>query len=78
MILESCNIKHIVIAGIETSGVVLTTVQSAADRDFRISVVRDCCFDGSDAVHKFVMDEVLPKYGVTVTSFDGIVGMLRA
>jgi nicotinamidase-related amidase len=77
MVLDSRNIRQIVIAGIDTGGVILSTVQSAVDRDYKIVVVRDCCFDGNELVQNMLMEEVLPKYGAAVTSMEAIMAMLR-
>jgi len=77
MVLDSRNIRQIVIAGIDTGGVILSTVQSAVDRDYKIVVVRDCCFDGNELVQNMLMEEVLPKYGAAVTSVEAIMAMLR-
>ncbi|CAG8681625.1 10868_t:CDS:2, partial [Cetraspora pellucida] len=72
MILESRNIHHIILSGIATGDVILSTTRSAADRDMSITVVRDCCFDGSDLVQNVLMDEIFPKQGVMVVSFEEI------
>ncbi|CAG8554063.1 4641_t:CDS:2 [Paraglomus brasilianum] len=77
MVLESRNIRQVVLAGIDTGGVVLATMQSAADRDFKVVVVRDCCFDASESVQNTLMEEVLPKYGVMVVNLETIMAMLR-
>ncbi|CAG8542904.1 21821_t:CDS:2 [Dentiscutata erythropus] len=78
MILESRNIHHIILSGIATGDVILSTTRSAADRDMSITVVRDCCFDGSDMVQNVLMDEIFPKQGVMVVSFEEIVNGLRS
>ncbi|CAG8719442.1 20097_t:CDS:2, partial [Cetraspora pellucida] len=78
MILESRNIHHIILSGIATGDVILSTTRSAADRDMSITVVRDCCFDGSDLVQNVLMDEIFPKQGVMVVSFEEIVNGLRS
>ena len=77
MVLESRNIRQVVLSGIDTGGVVLATMQSAADRDFKVVVVRDCCFDASESVQNTLMEEVLPKYGVMVVNLETIMAMLR-
>ncbi|CAG8467345.1 7184_t:CDS:2 [Paraglomus occultum] len=77
MVLESRNIRQVVLSGIDTGGVVLATIQSAADRDFKVVVVRDCCFDASESVQNTLMEEVLPKYGVVVVNLETIMAMLR-
>ncbi|CAG8524412.1 20438_t:CDS:2, partial [Gigaspora rosea] len=72
MILESKNIHHIILSGIATRDVILSTTRSAADRDMSITVVRDCCFDENEMVQNVFMDEIFPKQGVLVVSFEDI------
>ena len=45
VILRSYGIKHMVLSGISTSGVVLSTVREAADKDYQLTVLADCCAD---------------------------------
>jgi nicotinamidase-related amidase len=52
-----------VLAGVHTSGVVLSTVRHAGDLDYRLVVVRDCCVD-PDAV----LDIVVAKQAAVVTT----------
>ncbi|CAG8529878.1 1465_t:CDS:2 [Ambispora leptoticha] len=77
MILESRNIKHIVLAGINTGGVILSTTRSACDMDFRITVVKECCFDGSETVQNVLMDEIFPRQGIAAMNVDVILNELR-
>jgi nicotinamidase-related amidase len=50
----------VVVAGLTTAGVVLSTARHAADLDFRTVVLRDACFDPDAAVHHVLLDDVLP------------------
>jgi nicotinamidase-related amidase len=50
VILRANGIQHIVLTGCATSGVVLSTLREAADKDYRITVLADCCFDADDEV----------------------------
>jgi nicotinamidase-related amidase len=52
IILRASGINHIVITGITTSGVVLSTVRQAADKDYRITVLADACADVGTKVHR--------------------------
>ncbi|HEY1485834.1 MAG TPA: isochorismatase family cysteine hydrolase [Micromonosporaceae bacterium] len=45
------GIDTLVLTGIATSGVVLSTARDAADRDYRILVVHDLCLDSDPEVH---------------------------
>lgn len=65
-ILRGLEIKTLVLAGISTSGVVLSTVCDAADRDFQIVVLEDLCLDLDDSVHGMLMGKYFTKRGEVV------------
>lgn len=44
--LRAKGVETIVLAGFSTSGVILSTLCWAADRDFRVVVLKDLCADG--------------------------------
>jgi nicotinamidase-related amidase len=66
-LLRSSGIETLVIAGVHTSGVVLSTVCHAGDLDYRLVVVRDCCADPNAAVHAMLLDIVIAKQAAVVT-----------
>ena len=41
VLLRGMNINHIVLTGVSTSGVVLSTAVEAADKDFQITILAD-------------------------------------
>jgi nicotinamidase-related amidase len=57
-----------VLAGIATSGVVLSTLRHAADADYRIIVASDCCSDRDVEVHRVLLGKVFPRQAKVVTS----------
>lgn len=59
--LRDRGITTLVIAGITTSGVVLSTVADAADRDYRLYVLSDGVADPDPHVHQTLMTGVLPR-----------------
>lgn len=61
VILRSLGVEHIVLTGIATSGVVLSTVREAADKDYQITVLADCCADRDDDVHEILISKVFPR-----------------
>jgi len=61
VLLRAWNIRHIVLSGIATSGVVLSTVREAADKDYRITVLADCCADRDEEVHRVLTTKVFPR-----------------
>jgi nicotinamidase-related amidase len=71
MLLRAQGIETLVLAGISTSGVVLSTLRQAADLDFRLVVLRDACADPDPQVHACLMDKVFPRQAevVDVASF---------
>jgi nicotinamidase-related amidase len=58
VILRAYDVQHIVLTGIATSGVVLSTLREAADKDYSISVIADCCADRDEEVHKILTTKV--------------------
>jgi nicotinamidase-related amidase len=71
------GIDTLVLAGIATSGVVLSTVRDASDRDYRIVVLEDGCWDRDPEVHRVLTEKVFPRGGATVVSVDEFVAALR-
>jgi nicotinamidase-related amidase len=64
--LEKRGITTLVLAGISTGGVVLSTVREAMDRDYRIVVLRDACADRDQATHDFLTGTLFPHTGTVV------------
>ncbi len=60
-LLRANGIDTLVLAGVHTSGVVLSTVRHAGDLDYRLVVVRDCCADPDAEVHAMLLDSVIAK-----------------
>lgn len=67
VILRAQNIQQLVLTGIATSGVVLSTVREAADKDYRITVLADCCADMDDEVHNVLTTKVFPQQADVLT-----------
>jgi nicotinamidase-related amidase len=61
VILRAQQIQHIVLTGISTSGVVLSTLREAADKDYIITVLSDCCADRDEEVHRVLTTKVFPR-----------------
>ncbi|HEY1737162.1 MAG TPA: cysteine hydrolase [Acidimicrobiia bacterium] len=68
--LRSAGVHTIVLAGISTSGVVLSTVRDGADRDYRIVVLADGCADFDAEVHDVLMHRVFPRQAQVVDIAD--------
>ena len=61
MILRANDIDTLVLFGIATSGVVLSTLVEAADSDFRLAVIKDCCADLDSALHDCLINKLFPS-----------------
>jgi nicotinamidase-related amidase len=64
--LREAGIESLILAGISTSGVVLSTVRDAADQDFRIYVLADACADGNPHVHSLLTEAVFPHQAYVI------------
>jgi nicotinamidase-related amidase len=60
VVLRAKHIQHLVLTGISTSGVVLSTLREAADKDYQLTVIADCCVDREEEVHRVLTTKVFP------------------
>ncbi|MFJ5590756.1 cysteine hydrolase family protein [Streptomyces noursei] len=72
LLLGAREIDGLVLTGIATSGVVLSTLRQAADLDFRLTVLADGCLDADAAVHQVLTEKVFPVQADVVTVDDWI------
>jgi nicotinamidase-related amidase len=75
MILRANGIETLILVGIATSRVVLSTLRYAADADYGIIVPRDCCSDSDPDVHEMLINKVFGRAATIVTS-DAVVEAL--
>lgn len=68
VVLRARGIEHLVLTGIATSGVVLSTLREAADRDFQLTVLSDLCADFDAEVHSVLLEKVFPRQAEVITS----------
>ena len=61
VVLRAFGIQHMVLAGVATSGAILSTVREAADKDYGITVLADCCSDNDEDVHRVLTTKVFPR-----------------
>jgi nicotinamidase-related amidase len=61
VLLRARRIEHLVLAGIATGGVVLSTLRQAADLDYRLTVLADGCLDADPEVHQVLLGKVFPR-----------------
>jgi nicotinamidase-related amidase len=76
-VLSSLDIRCLVLTGIATSGVVLSTLRQAADLDFALTVLRVGCADADLEVHRVLLDKVFPRQA-SVLSVDEWIDTLAA
>jgi nicotinamidase-related amidase len=68
--LQERGITTLILAGISTSGVVLSTVRDAADHDYEIIVLADGCADPDPELHAVLTEKVFPRQAQVVTVAD--------
>ena len=60
--------ETLVLFGISTSGVVLSTILDAFDADYRTIVIGDCCADRDVELHRVLINRFLPNRGEVLTA----------
>lgn len=76
-LLRAKGIDTLILMGVSSSGVILSTTRFAADADYRLIVLKDCCADSDMNNHEFLMAKVLPRQA-TVTTAAEFMPTLRA
>jgi nicotinamidase-related amidase len=69
-VLRAGSINALVLCGISTSGVVLSTLRQAADLDFALAVLADGCADADEEVHRVLIEKVFPRQAQILTVSD--------
>jgi nicotinamidase-related amidase len=74
--LRERGIDTLILAGISTSGVVLSTVRDGHDRDYELYVLSDATGDPDAQVHEFLVTQIFPRQAnvLTVAELDQLVG----
>jgi nicotinamidase-related amidase len=67
VVLRSLGINHLVLTGVSTSGVVLSTLREAADKDYALTVLGDACGDADEEVHRVLTTKVFPRQASVVS-----------
>jgi nicotinamidase-related amidase len=67
VVLRGLGAGTLVLAGIATSGVVLSTLRQAADLDYRLVVLADGCLDADPDVHRVLTEKVFPRQATVCT-----------
>ncbi len=70
LILHAQGINNLVMGGVSTSGVVLSTLRIAADEDYKITILSDCCANADREVHQMLVEKIFPMQA-KVTNSEG-------
>jgi nicotinamidase-related amidase len=70
VVLRARQITRLVIAGIATSGVVLSAVRAAGDLDYDLCVIGDACDDPDTDLHGVLLEKLFPRQARIVLSGD--------
>jgi nicotinamidase-related amidase len=78
--LRDRGITTLILGGVSTSGVVLSTVRDAADRDYRVFVLSDGSADSDREVHDVLTRKVFPRQAdvITVAELSDLLSAQRA
>jgi nicotinamidase-related amidase len=72
MILRAQGINNLVMCGIATSGVVLSTLREASDMDYCLTILKDCCSDRDATVHDCLMERLFPHQAAVISAAEYI------
>lgn len=70
VVLRSMNVNHLILFGVSTTGVVLSTVREAADADYELTIIKDLCADGDTVAHEVLFERVFPVQAEIMSSDD--------
>ncbi len=67
VVLRAFNVRHLILTGFSTSGVVLSTICDATDRDFQLTVLSDGVADPDPEIHDTLLRKYFPKRAAVVS-----------
>lgn len=67
VVLRSKGIQHIILSGVATGGIVLSTTTEAADKDYKITILSDACADRDEEVHRVLTTKVFIRHANVLT-----------
>jgi len=67
VVLRALSIQHLILAGVATGGVVLSTVREAADKDYKLTVLKDGCADADEEVHRVLTNKIFLRQADVMT-----------
>ncbi len=66
--LTNLGVTTLIVAGAHTSGALLSTVREAADRDYRLIILSDCCVDPDIETNRLLMERIFPRQAEITTA----------
>jgi nicotinamidase-related amidase len=78
MLLRAKEIDTLVLFGIATSGVVLSTLLEAGDTDYRVVVIADCCADQDAELHDALLARLFPRRAEVIAADDFVKALQSA
>lgn len=78
VVLRAVKAQHLVLTGLSTSGVVLSTLREASDKDYQLSVLSDGCGDTDPEVHNVLLTKVFPRQADVLTAAEWVAGIATA
>jgi maleamate amidohydrolase len=70
--LSAQGIDTLIMAGIASTGVVLSSVAYASDADFRLYTVKDCCYDPDQVVHEHLFSTAFESRTTVLSLADAL------
>ncbi|MFJ5611310.1 cysteine hydrolase family protein [Streptomyces sp. NPDC093221] len=75
VLLRGTGADSLVLTGLSTSGVILSTIRQAADLDYRLTVLSDACADNEPDVHRILIEKVFPKQAQVMTTDEWVTSL---
>lgn len=66
------GVDSLIMAGIASTGVVLSSVAYASDADFRLYTVKDCCYDPDQVVHEHLFSTAFDSRTTVLSLADAL------
>ena len=73
--LSAKGIDTLILAGVASTGVVLSTIAHASDADYRIYTVKDCCYDPDTVVHEHLFETAFASRSVVLSLADTLAAL---
>ncbi|SAL57252.1 isochorismatase hydrolase [Caballeronia turbans] len=70
--LAARGVDSLIMAGIASTGVVLSSVAYASDADFRLYTVKDCCYDPDQVVHEHLFSTAFESRTTVLSLADAL------